>query len=455
MDRYITIVALIMMSLTPAASLQAEDAPVESPLESSAVETGVLARQAALAEAIADLYMQIKALPAGPQGQVGDVLGQASPTLLAAMLAELPADAMQSDDVLTLEATPQQVRQWMTQTQAAAHADDAIHTIDVNAIALDGSLSSRASISELAGVAVSPLVTVRNRRTPLPEPPLWKEHVTGQGRLLAERAARDDALHRLAEHVRKLPVSETLNVGEMVRQSTQPDIDVAEFLQGADFIGLRCRDDALIFEVVMEASTRPTLASFAAWIETRYTGESKDLLALRQAVERAPDRTFRETGSAMPPKENIVGLPPEQLVRLQAVTGQAVPSWANATYTAHAPAGRDGATAAVVAELLARAWAAPMPQQGTLGEVATASPTVLEAMVFAALLRDKAVQPETPDTPKRLCDTLRMQPAWRLIAAYVLKEGLLPHMKQAVATPATPTAETPAEATVDGASMKD
>jgi hypothetical protein len=459
MHRYITIAVFMMMPLALAATLQAEDAPVEAPAEmghhAPAVDQAQWARQAAIAEAIVDLLSQIKALPTGPQGRVGDVLGPGEPILLAVMLAELPADAMQSDDAITLQATPQQVLQWMTQVQADTRAGEAIKTIDVNAIALDGPLSSTASLTLPEGVVVSPLVTIRNRRTPLPEPPLWKEHVTGQGRLLAERAARDDALRRLAAHVRTLAVSETLSVGEMIAQSTQPDIDITEFLRGADFIGLRCREDALVFEVVMQASSRPTLASFAAWIETNYAGESKDLLALRQAVERAPDRAFRETGSAMPPKENILGLPPETLVRLNAVTGQAVPLWATATYQAQAPAASTDATAGVVADLLVRAWAAPMPPQGMLGEVATASPRVLKALTFATLLRDKAVQPETPETPKMLCDTLDMQPAWRLIAAQVLKEGLLPHMKQAVAPSTTPPAEATEEATVDGASMKD
>jgi hypothetical protein len=84
----------------------------------------------------------------------------------------------------------------------------------------------------------------------------WMAHCTGRGRLMAERAARLDALRRLGERIEGLMISSETTVKDFVATNDTIRTQMATFLRGARQVSLRYHDAELIVEMEMEVTVR-------------------------------------------------------------------------------------------------------------------------------------------------------------------------------------------------------
>ncbi|NBB96118.1 MAG: hypothetical protein GVY16_10330 [Planctomycetes bacterium] len=409
---------------TPVEPIAGEPAPPD-PAPSDAE----LARTAGRAEAIAKLAVAMKDLQLGDIGTLDMLVGDAWPMLLAAMAVDPITQPADADGAVTVVADRSAVLRWLQAAKACDAATKDLAAASLEDLTLDEPLSVSVTAKVPGALTLSPLITDPNAK--VPEPPLWKKHVVGQGRLLAERAARADAMKRLAERLRDIAVNDTLRVQDFIANSDQPDVDPQRFLRGAKTLGLRCREDALVVEVVVQGSRRAMLASLTGWADAHYKGEAKDLMALRASVEQGEERLFHETGTAMPPRSSLRGLDPETIVRLGAVTGEAVPAWATLQYCTEAAAVDPAAgilDRAILADCIGQAWNTHTDNDTPLSRLALDRPAVGKALILAALMRQQESRSGDDSRTVRASAVMPMQPAWRLIAAYVLSNGPLPGM---------------------------
>ncbi|HOF18868.1 MAG TPA: hypothetical protein PK082_08150, partial [Phycisphaerae bacterium] len=101
----------------------------------------------------------------------------------------------------------------------------------------------------------------------------WMAHCTGRGRLMAERAARVDAMRRLAERIKGVVVSSNTTVRDFVAESDDINVNMETFLRGAREIGVRYHEDELIVEVEMQVKLATVLMDFKSWTDTHYKGD--------------------------------------------------------------------------------------------------------------------------------------------------------------------------------------
>ena len=170
----------------------------------------------------------------------------------------------------------------------------------------------------------------------------WKAHVTGQGRLMAERAARVDGMRRLAERINGVMITSDTNVKDFVAESDQIDVNMETFLQGARQSGIRYHDDELIVEVDMEVTLRTVYASLKSWSDVHYKGDKVKASSFEELITTAKDTVIKETGMGVPPERYLkdVSVEMSQSMSLAAK----VPDWAGMTKRAVGNAAVDTAT---------------------------------------------------------------------------------------------------------------
>lgn len=162
-------------------------------------------------------------------------------------------------------------------------------------------------------------------------PAYWRQHCTGRGRLMAERAARIDAMRRLAERLRGVRITAQTTVQDFVAQSDDISVDMRSFLRGAKEVGVRYHRDELIVEVELEVVLRTVMASFRSWADNHYRGDRVKLRQLQEYVEKVRYDKLRETGMGVPPERYLKGYTPQQVTVLQAAAGPNVPGWVTDT----------------------------------------------------------------------------------------------------------------------------
>jgi hypothetical protein len=180
----------------------------------------------------------------------------------------------------------------------------------------------------------------------------WISHVTGQGRLMAERAARVDAMRRLAERIKGVHITSTTTVADFVAESDQVNLDMRAFIRGAREIGIRYYDDELIVEVEMQIKLRQLLASVKSWSQMHYTGDKSNIRKIEKRIEEVQERIIKEVGMGTPPakylRDNVTDA--DELV---IDTAQQAPMWVNEELTATGQAALDPDRPAGQAKLMA------------------------------------------------------------------------------------------------------
>ncbi len=149
---------------------------------------------------------------------------------------------------------------------------------------------------------------------------LWQKHSTTRGRVLAERAAMDDAAARLADRVGDLSIGSDFTVRKFLAETDRPDASAELFLNGAAARAVRYRADSLVAEVEMEIRPRTLLASLKGWAKAHVSGNRDSMEQLEKALLQADDTPLRQTGRAVVPAAEILSPTPDLLRATQAAT---------------------------------------------------------------------------------------------------------------------------------------
>jgi hypothetical protein len=167
----------------------------------------------------------------------------------------------------------------------------------------------------------------------------WKAHVTGRGRLMAERAARVEGMRRLAERIRGVMITSDTNVQDFVAQSDQIDVNMETFLQGARQTGVRYHDDELIVEVNMEVTLRTVYASLQAWGDVHYKGNKVKMTEFEKLEVTSKDTIVKETGMGVPPEQYLKDVTAEMTASMSLAAK--APDWVGVTKRAVGNAAMD------------------------------------------------------------------------------------------------------------------
>jgi len=152
-----------------------------------------------------------------------------------------------------------------------------------------GAGSSLASISNMSGTAKA----------------FWKQYVTPQGRLMAVRAARSDAMRRLAERIKGVFITSDTTVQDFVAESDEINVDMTTFLAGARETGVRYHDDELIVEVKMAVKLQTVYGSLKSWGQAHYKGDKVKIQKLEKLTLRSEDKIIEEVGMGVPPEKYL------------------------------------------------------------------------------------------------------------------------------------------------------
>ena len=154
----------------------------------------------------------------------------------------------------------------------------------------------------------------------------WLKYCTGQGRLMAVRAARVDGMRRLAERVKGVYVDSETTVTDFIAESDEINARTEAFISGAREVRMRYHEDELIVEVVMAVKLRTVYMSLKAWAERHYKGDKVKISNLEKMVVSAKDKIIEETGMGVPPERYLKNAPVEVVSVVR--TAAKAPPWA-------------------------------------------------------------------------------------------------------------------------------
>lgn len=156
------------------------------------------------------------------------------------------------------------------------------------------------AVGEEPGVGANPV-----RGSDIPE--LWTSTVTPQGRLMAARAARADALRKLAERIKGVQINSTTTVQDFVTESDAIDTITRAILVGAKETGTRYHPDELIVDVTMQVTLREVYVQLRTYHERNYRGDRVNARDFEEAIRTTQDKVIEETGQGTVPERFIRG----------------------------------------------------------------------------------------------------------------------------------------------------
>lgn len=155
----------------------------------------------------------------------------------------------------------------------------------------------------------------------LPKPPIpdiWLK-VGPQARLMAIRAARVDALRKLAERIKGLRLTSQTQVRDFVAESDVITTELNAELVGAEEVGTYLHHDELIAEVTLRIPTEKVITTIKTLHSRHYKGDDVKGHDIEDVVKTVVRQDFEATGA---------GVPPRQYLRRYAETaGRELPDW--------------------------------------------------------------------------------------------------------------------------------
>ena len=158
----------------------------------------------------------------------------------------------------------------------------------------------------------------------------WAQYCTARGRLMAERAARADAMRKLAERIKGLRITSRTTVQDFVTESDEINTRVNTYIRGMKEVGRRYHKDELVVEVEMQIKLRQFYLSLKSWTSTHLKGNNIRLRQVEDAVIRAKDTVITETGMGIP-NERYLKTAATASIRQTVATASASPGWATQT----------------------------------------------------------------------------------------------------------------------------
>jgi hypothetical protein len=161
----------------------------------------------------------------------------------------------------------------------------------------------------------------------------WMANCMPQGRLMAVRAARVDAMRRLAERIKGVAIVGQTTVRDFVAESDQVNVSMDTFLKGARETGICYHDDELIVEVEMQVKLRTVYATLREWGETHYKGDKVKISQFQELETKAEDVIIKETGMGVPRADLLKGQVALGPVGEMVAAGK-IPDWVGQTMKA-------------------------------------------------------------------------------------------------------------------------
>ncbi len=131
------------------------------------------------------------------------------------------------------------------------------------------------------------------------------EQQKAQNKLLAERAARVDAMRKLAERIYGLMITSETSVRDFVAESDDINSQMKAFVRGARQVG-----DAKHFEdgtcqVTMQITLREVIVKLKKLYKEHYKGDKIKITDFEKITVTSSEKVIRETGSGAPRAELI------------------------------------------------------------------------------------------------------------------------------------------------------
>lgn len=154
-------------------------------------------------------------------------------------------------------------------------------------------------------------------KPPIPE--IWQQ-ADPRARLMAIRAARIDAIRKLAERIKGLRLTSRTQVRDFAAESDTITTELNTMLVGAEEVGTYLHHDELIAEVTMRVPTEKVITTIRSLHSRHYKGDDVKGHDLEKIVKTVVKRDFEATG---------MGVPPEEYLRRYVASTQAeLPEWA-------------------------------------------------------------------------------------------------------------------------------
>jgi len=313
--------------------------------EQRKAQNKLLAYRAARADAIRKLAERIRGLRITSETTVSDFVATSDTieTSLRAFLngmKEIGKPNYMEDGTceVVMEVKLQEVIVTLKQFHKEYYKGDKIRSEDfekmsvvnkITAIRETGSGAPRPELSEepLVMVAQGELMGIKNLTGQARA--YWMAHCTGQGRLMAVRAARVDGLRRLGERIQGVRITSTTSVRDFVAEYDEINTRLRAFIRGARERGIRYHADELIVEVEMEVTLRDLIVNLKTWHKEFYKGDRVRVQDIEQLNVRARDKEIRETGMGVPPQQYLKDVPAAQAAVL--ATAAKAPPWITRT----------------------------------------------------------------------------------------------------------------------------
>jgi hypothetical protein len=148
-------------------------------------------------------------------------------------------------------------------------------------------------------------------------PAIWKT-VSPQARLMAQRAARVDAMRQLLERIMGVRITSDTLVRDFVTESDEISARAQGIVIGASEVGTYLHEDELIVEVTMAVPVEKVITTIKELHSTHYQGRkvtTTDITNIKKAVKRD---VFEATGA---------GVPPARFVQQAIQSGYEMPTW--------------------------------------------------------------------------------------------------------------------------------
>ena len=313
--------------------------------EQRKAQNKLLAQRAARADAIRKLAERIRGLKITSETTVSDFVATSDTieTSLRAFLNGMkeigrPKHMEDGTCEVVMEVKLQELIVTLKQFHKEYYKGDKIRSRDfekmtvtnkIKVIRETGSGAPRPELAEdpLVMVAQGELMSIKNLTGKAKA--YWMAHCTGQGRLMAVRAARVDGLRRLGERIQGVRITSTTSVRDFVAEYDEINTRLRAFIRGARERGIRYHADELIVEVQMEVTLRDLIVNLKTWHKEFYKGDKIRVQDIEKLSVRARDKQIRETGMGVPPQRYLKDVPPAQVAVL--ATAARAPAWVTRT----------------------------------------------------------------------------------------------------------------------------
>lgn len=290
-----------------------------------AEQTKLLARRAAEADAYRKLAEAVYGLQINSRTYVKDFVAESDEirgdvdTFVKGIRVGTPTFYEDGSCEIPAEVTVAKVVETLREAHSRAYKGDSIKTedftsmttrIDKSVIKVVGMGAPRADlppglpagVADKLGPASGPTPAAG---APLPIPDNWKR-IGPQARLGAIRAARMDAMRKLAERIKGLRLTSRTQVRDFVTESDVITTELNTMLVGAEEVGQPyLHSDEWIAEVTLRIPTEQVITTIKELHSRHYKGDDVKGTDIENITKTVVKQEFTATGMGVPNKEFI------------------------------------------------------------------------------------------------------------------------------------------------------